>query len=102
MATFGDDIQVKCTEEKIDLITNGITGEMLVTIPIDDLTEYSIVEDEEIDLAYSLTYINKMCLTNKLSSEIQICISKEFPMKIIYDLGGDSNLIFYIAPKVVH
>lgn len=101
MATFGDDIQVKCTEEKIDLITNGVTGEMLVNIPIDDLTEYSIVEDEEIDLAYSLTYINKMCMTNKLSNEIQISISKEFPMKIIYELGGDSNLIFYIAPKVV-
>jgi proliferating cell nuclear antigen PCNA len=101
MATFGDDIQVHCTEEKIDLVTNGITGEMLVKIPIDDLTEYSIVEDEEIELTYSLTNINKMCLTNKLSSEIQILISKEFPMKIIYDLGENSNLIFYIAPKVV-
>jgi proliferating cell nuclear antigen PCNA len=101
MSTFGDDIQVKCTEEKIDLVTNGITGEMLVNIPIDDLTEYSIVEGDEIELAYSLTYINKMCLTNKLSSELQISISKEFPMKIVYDLGNDSTLVFYIAPKVV-
>jgi proliferating cell nuclear antigen PCNA len=101
MATFGDDIQIKCTEEKIDLITNGVTGEMLVNIPIDDLTEYSIVEGDEIDLAYSLLYINKMCLTNKLSAELQISISKEFPMKIIYDLGNDSSLVFFIAPKVV-
>jgi hypothetical protein len=43
----------------------------------------------------------KWIIPNKLSNEIQICISKEFPMKIIYELGGDSNLIFYIAPKVV-
>lgn len=101
MSTFGDDIQVKCTEDKIDLVTNGITGEMLVNIPIDDLTEYSIVEDEEINLAYSLTYINKMCLTNKLTNEIQISISKEFPMKIVYDLGNESSLVFYIAPKMI-
>jgi proliferating cell nuclear antigen PCNA len=101
MATFGDDIKVHCTEEKIDLVTNCITGEMLVNIPIDDLTEYSIVEDDEIDLTYSLVNINKMCLTTKLTSEIQISISKEYPMKIIYDLGQESTLIFFIAPKVV-
>jgi proliferating cell nuclear antigen PCNA len=101
MATFGDDICVKCTEEKIDLVTNGVTGEMLVNIPIEDLTEYSIVEGDEIDLAYSLSYINKMCLTNKLSSEIYLSLSKECPMKIKYDLGDESSLIFFIAPKIV-
>jgi len=101
MMIFGTDINIKCTEEKIDLITDGITGEMSVNIPIDDLSEYSIVEGEEINLSYSLNYINKMCLTNKLSNEIQISISKDFPMKICYDLGEESTVIFYIAPKIV-
>ena len=40
-----------------------------------------------------------MCITNKLSSEIQFSISKEFPMKINYDLGDNSIIEFYIAPK---
>ena len=100
MMSFGTDINIKCCEEKIDIITNGITGEMLVNIPIEDLTEYAIVEDGIIDLKYSLNYINKMCLTNKLSSEIQFCISADYPMKIIYDLGDDSSLIFFMAPKI--
>jgi proliferating cell nuclear antigen PCNA len=100
MLLFGSDINIKCSEEKIDLITNGITGEMLVNIPIDDLTEYSIVEGECIDLKYSLNYINKMCLTNKLSSEVNFCISAEYPMKIIYDLGDESSLVFFMAPKI--
>ena len=73
---------------------------MLVKVPIDDLTEYSIVEDEEVDIAYSLAYIVKMCLTNKLSNEIQFYINKECPMKIKYDLGDNSSVIFYIAPKI--
>jgi hypothetical protein len=98
--SFGTDINVKCSEERIDIITNGITGEMLVNIPIEDLTEYSIVEGEIIDLKYSLNYINKMCLTNKLSSEVQFCISAQYPMKIIYDLGDDSSLVFFMAPKI--
>jgi proliferating cell nuclear antigen PCNA len=101
MIFFGNDINIKCCDDKIDLITNGITGEMLVNIPIDDLTEYSIVEDENVNLTYSLNYINKMCLTNKLSSEIQFYISSNYPMKINYDLGDESSIVFYIAPKII-
>lgn len=100
MMVFGADIQFNCSEEKIDLVTNGVTGEMLVNIPIEDLTQYSIVEGEEIQLSYSLSYIHKMCLTNKLSSEIDFFISGESPMKLKYNLGNDSYLEFYIAPKV--
>jgi len=99
MVVFGCDINIKCTEEKIILVTNGITGEMSVNIPIEDLTEYSIIEGEQINLTYSLSYINKMCLTNKLSNEIEFFISQDYPMKIKYDLGDDSTLIFFIAPK---
>lgn len=100
MSTFGDDINFKCSEEGIDLISNGTMGEMLVNIPIDDLDEYSINEDCVIDLNYSLIYIHKMCITNKLSNEIQFYISKEFPMKIKYNLEDNSTIEFYIAPKI--
>ena len=100
LGNFGNDINVKCTEECIHLITNGVTGEMRVDIPTDDLTSYSIIEDEEINLSYSLIYINKMCITNKLSSDIDFSISKDLPMKISYNLGDDSCMVFYIAPKI--
>lgn len=101
MSSFGDDINIKCSDEGIDLISNGIMGEMLVNIPIDDLSEYSITEGDDIDLNYSLVYIHKMCITNKLSSEIQFCVSKEFPMKLKYDLADNSFIEFYIAPKSI-
>lgn len=100
MSIFGSDLNIKCSEDNIDLITNGITGEMKVNIPIDDLSEFSINEGETIDLKYSLTYLAKMCLTNKLSSEISFGISAESPMKIKYDLSNGSSLEFFIAPKI--
>jgi proliferating cell nuclear antigen PCNA len=100
MITFGDDLQIKCSEDKIELITNGIAGEMMVNIPIDDLNEYSIVEDESIDLKYSISYVNKMCLTNNISTDISFQLSSDFPMKIIYNLGNESSLVFFIAPKI--
>ena len=100
MLMFGNDLNIKCFEDKIDLLTNSISGEMLVTIPIDDLSEYSIIEGDVIDLKYSLSYVHKMCLTNKLSNEIQFFVSKELPLKIKYDLGNDSSVAFFIAPKL--
>ena len=100
MLIFGSDIQIQCSEEKIQLITDGITGEMSVTIPIDDLKEYSIAEGEIIDLKYSLTYVSKMCLSSKLSNVVHFFISMDYPMKINYDLGEDSSLTFYVAPKI--
>lgn len=100
MSFFGDNINFKCTEEAVHILTNGISGEMLVDIPINELTEYSIVEDEVIDLSYSILYVNKMCLTNKLSTDIAFSLTAEAPMKIKYDLGENSSLVFYIAPKI--
>ena len=100
MLVFGTDINIKCSEEKIDLITNGVIGEMLVNIPIDDLNEFSISEGDIIDLKYSLNYVHKMCLTNKLSTNVELSISGNFPMRIKYDLGDDSCVKLYIAPKI--
>jgi proliferating cell nuclear antigen PCNA len=97
---FGSDIKIICCENDISLTTNGITGEMKVEIPIDDLSSYSIVEDEEVILTYSLSYINKMCITNKLSTDIDFSLSNDCPMRISYNLGDDSLMVFYIAPKM--
>jgi proliferating cell nuclear antigen len=100
LSNFGSDIIIKCSEEDISLNTNGATGEMRVDIPIDDLTSYSIVEGAEIKLTYSLAYMNKMCITNKLSTDIDFSLSNDRPMKIEYSLGEDSSMVFFIAPKV--
>ena len=98
---FGNDIIIKCSEEEINLTTSDVMGEMQVDIPIDDLSSYSIVENEKIILTYSLAYLNKMCITNKLSSEINFSLSKELPMKIQYSLEDNSFITFYIASKLL-
>ena len=100
LSNFGNDIVIKCSEEEINLTTNGVSGEMRVDIPIDDLSSYSIIEGQEIILTYSLSYINKMCITNKLSNDIEFSLSNNCPMKISYDLGDNSLLQFFMAPKM--
>ena len=100
LMVFGPNLNIRCTEDLLELNSNGDTGKLKVNIPIDDLSTYSIVEGQEIVLTYSLTYINKMCITNKLSTDIDFYISNECPMKIQYNLGEDSSMMFYMAPKM--
>ena len=98
---FGADIIIQCSQDDINLISNnGTLGEMRVNVLIDDLVSYSIVEDTNIQLTYSLTYINKMCITPKISNDIHFSLNTSSPMKIQYNLGDDSFMIFFIAPKV--
>ena len=103
LTLFGETMTIDCCEEKIDISANGDTGKMLINIPIDDLSEFSISEGEKFKLNYSLNYVHKMCITTKLSQEILFCISEEFPMKISYILGlngEDGHVIFFLAPKI--
>ena len=101
LINFGDNIIIRCSEENIQLTTNGDIGEMQVEVCIDDLTNYTIIEHEEfVTFEYSLLYINKMCITNKISNEIDFSLSSNCPMKISYNLGDNSYVEFYIAPKL--
>jgi proliferating cell nuclear antigen PCNA len=100
LSNFGDVINIKCNEEAIHVGTKGVGGEMMVHIPMDDLSEFSISEGDELCMSYSLHYIHKMCVTTKLSADIHFSISHEYPLKIHYDLGNDSSIAFYMAPKI--
>lgn len=97
---FGDDLNIKCSQDCVDFKAYGSSVEMRVNIPIDDMISYAIVEDEEVNLTYSLIYVNKMCIANKLANNIDFYLSNDAPMKINYNLGNESSLIFYIAPKL--
>ena len=106
LGEFGNNMRLICTEKQISMKTVGSESELTIDIPMELLTSYGIVEGETISLMYSLDYINKMCITSKLSNETEIYISNERPMKIMYSLSdadGESPsgdyVTFYIAPR---
>lgn len=98
--TFGQDLNIKCSESTVELNAQGDTTKLKVNIPVDDLDEYAIAEDEQIDISFSLSHLCKMCLSMKISSTINVAISSEYPMSLVYNLGDDSRVSFFIAPKV--
>ena len=100
LMVFGSNLNIICSEEVLEFNASGDAGKLKVNIPIDDLNEYAIAEGEILDISYSLNHIGKMCLSTKLGQNVSLSISSEYPMAIKYDLGDDSSVAFYIAPKI--
>ena len=98
--TFGENLNIKCTENIIELNSHGDTTKLKINIPVDDLNEYAIAENEEINKSFSLTHLCKMCLSIKMSSTINVSLNSQYPMLLNYNLGDDSSVSFFIAPKV--
>jgi len=100
LLVFGQDLNVYCDEDNLQFTSNGDSGQLKVEIPTEELNEYAINEGENINVSYSLSHLCKMCSSVKLSPNIILGISEEYPMLLKYDLGNASELKFYIAPKV--
>lgn len=100
LMVFGSDLNIICSEDTLELNASGDSGKLKVDIPIDSLNEFAISEGEKLDILFSLNHIGKMCLSSKLGAEINVGISSEYPMSLKYNLGEDSSVAFYIAPKI--
>ena len=100
---FGDNLEVQCSEQKIMLSSSTAeSGKMNAEIGIDELSEFSIEEGETVKLNFSIVYLYNICQFNKLAKDIDIHVSNEYPMKIVYKLYGSDNatMVFYLAPKM--
>lgn len=75
---------------------------MITRILIEDLTEFSIEENEIIQMEFALKYLYDICLYQKISKYVDLKISKDFPMRIMYPLGSEkeATFLFYLAPKM--
>lgn len=103
LKTFGDNLEFNCTEDKIMLYSSSIEqGKMACEIKMDELSSFAIEEDATIKSGFSLNYLHNICLYNKLSKEVDIHLSMDYPIKIIYKLFGHdaAKMVFYLAPKI--
>ena len=85
-----------CNEKLVELSANVLK----VHIPIDDLNSYATAEGDELNISFSLNHLCKLCTSTKLSQTIDISLGSQYPMALIYNIGDDSKIAFYIAPKV--
>jgi proliferating cell nuclear antigen len=98
LAAIGPDLNVKCSEDAVELIASGNTCNLRVVM--DDISEFAITEGAKIDVSFSLSHVHKMCVSTKISGMVSVSISNEYPIIFKYDLGDGCKATFYVAPKI--
>jgi proliferating cell nuclear antigen len=97
---FGDTLEIQCSEDKIMLVSHSQDqGKMFVEIKINDVSEFAIEEGAELQMSFSLTYLNNMCLYNKLAKEVELKFIRDAPLMLRYSLEENATMSFYLAPK---
>jgi proliferating cell nuclear antigen len=99
---FGETLDVQCSEDKIVMTSiSNETGKMYVDINIDDLNSFAIDDGKQLTLSYSLRYLHIITLYSKIAKEIEIKMTEDYPLKIVYYLGDEnSKMTFFLAPKI--
>ena len=102
LKTFGDTLDIECTEEKIQLAAKSAEmGAMSVDVPIDDLNSFAINEGEELRMSFSLACLHNICAFSKTAKEISVRMCNDYPLSIIYPITEeDAHLKVYLAPKM--
>jgi len=94
--TCGPDLNIICNDKMIELNTTILT----VHIPVEDLNQFAIAEGDVLNISFSLNHLCKLCTSIKLAQTVDISLGSQYPMALIYNIGDDSKIAFYIAPKV--
>lgn len=108
---FGSDVYFRCNDI-IQMETKGEeSGTMKINIKEEDILEYCLEENSELEVQYKLNYLNKFTHFSSVNPEINIHISESVPMMVRYDLDIDYDeeeedkkivnfIRFFLAPMI--
>lgn len=100
LKTFGETLDFVCNESKLELISKtGDQGQMMVSVGIEELSSFSIDEDAEINVSYSLNHLHVICAYSKICKEVEIRVSNDIPLRLDYK-SEDLTIKYFLAPKM--
>jgi proliferating cell nuclear antigen PCNA len=102
LSQFSDTLDVYCNDKKLLLKSNSTEGSMKVEIDIETIELLAVVEGETVESSFAIKYITYICQFHKLNNNVEIHMSPELPIQMIYNIGDDekNKMRFYLAPKI--
>jgi proliferating cell nuclear antigen len=95
----GESVVFNTTKKTFKISSKGDLTKASVDINADGNTKIKSSEDN-IKAKYSIEYLKKMIQGSKLSDEVLIQFSKDFPLRLDYQVKDKVSLSFILAPRV--
>lgn len=98
---FSDHLEMNISEEAILLKSKSVErGGMTAKIDVEKLLAFSINEGEEIKMSFSLSYMYNISQFHELAKQVNFHILSGNPIQVVYDIGSDAVIRFFLAPKI--
>lgn len=94
----GESVAFTAEPEKFTVTAEGDQNRLIVEVKSGDGT--TITTDDMRRSKYSIEYLKKMATAAKLTDEVQINFSQDYPLKLDYKVIDKVSLSFILAPRV--
>ena len=96
----GESVAFIVEPKKFTLHAEGDLNQAKIEIKEDETTKVSASSDAMVKAKYSIEYLKKMINGSKLSDDVIIQFSKDYPLKLEYKAIDKVMLSFILAPRV--
>lgn len=105
LASIGDTVSISATKEGIKFSTSGDIGTANITLRQStsaDKEEENVAIDlnEPVTLTFALRYLNNFAKATPLSASMNLCLTKDLPIMVGYNIGEMGWVKYYLAPKI--
>ena len=96
----GESVAFIAEPKKFTLLAEGDLNQAKIDMKEDETTKITMNGDERVKAKYSIEYLKKMINGSKLSDEVIIQFSKDYPLRLEYRTVDKVMLSFILAPRV--
>lgn len=102
MGEFGEIVEIKCDDENIHFTTKQNISETQVEnkLNVEEFESYSIIEDGNVCSDYSLQYLQSIVQFSRISKEVELNISNDYPLRFTYSLGENNKICMWVSPRM--
>lgn len=97
MSVASDSVAMVASEGKFHMQSEGNLSDAKVEFPA---ASVSLGKEGEVIAKYAIEYLAKMSKASKLTDEVSMSYSKDYPLKLEYNVNGKLYLGFVLAPRV--
>ena len=100
--SFGDVVEIHSTNDYINFKTKQNTFQTQVEnrLNVFDLEGYSIIEEGNVQVDMSLQYMMNVVQFSRIAKDVDINMSKSYPMKFTYNLTDNDYVSIWVSPRI--
>jgi proliferating cell nuclear antigen len=95
---IGESVTLAAEPKKFKVSSSSDLSKADIEIPVDSATK--IETKELVKAKYSIEYLKKMIQGSKLTDDVTLSFSKDYPLKLEYLIIDKMSLAFVLAPRV--